>query len=108
MLNANATHAESSTTDTDGAPMFMPEDLVAGLVPAFQDSISGETHLARHNNGEIAQLHTFTLLPDAWIAERDAKGNAIALYPTIVAGYWQCARFVSVEELLVQTWKGLS
>jgi len=35
-------------------------------------------------------------------------GGAIALHPHVIAGYWQCAQFVSVDELLVKTWKNLS
>jgi|GEM_PF-894075 len=84
------------------------DKLVAGLVPAFQDTRNGEVHLARNGNGELALLHTFTLLPDAWVAERDDEGGAIALHPHVIAGYWQCAQFVSVDELLVKTWKNLS
>jgi hypothetical protein len=108
MLNANDKPAKTASCATDGKPMFMPEDLVAGLVPAFQDTRNGEVHLARNGNGELALLHTFTLLPDAWVAERDDEGGAIALHPHVIAGYWQCAQFVSVDELLVKTWKNLS
>lgn len=90
-------------TTQDSAPKILAEDLVAGLVPAFQHARTGETHLARSRDGSVAPLHTFIGLPDEWIAERDVDGYALALHPDVLAGYWHCARFVSVDELLVQT-----
>jgi len=64
-----------------------------GLCPAFRDARDGETHLARQENGALADQHLFHHLPERWVVERDTAGRALALHPAIVAGYRRGAEF---------------
>ena len=66
---------------------------MAGLWPAFRDSRTGETHLARTADGQRAVQHSFEHIPDHWVVERDAQGHAVCLHPAIQAGYWRSPDF---------------
>ena len=74
---------------------------LAGLVPAFRDARTGETHLAATAAGEPSAVHEFSGLPAHWIVERDARGEPLALHPSIVAGYRRGDRFLGLVEVLL-------
>ena len=74
-------------------------DLFAGLQPAFRHTKTGEAHLAQSTPGVPSSDYEFTGLPDSWISERDTHGNAIALHPDVVPGYWRHARFMDITRL---------
>lgn len=75
--------------------------LVDGLVPAFRDTRTGETHLASTLLGERSTVHEFSRLPEHWVVERDAGGEPLALHPAIVAGYRRFDRFLPIGNALV-------
>jgi hypothetical protein len=74
-------------------------DLFAGLQPAFRHTKTGEAHLAQSAPGVPSSAYEFTGLPDSWISERDTHGNAIALHPDVVPGYWRHAQFLDLTRL---------
>jgi hypothetical protein len=74
-------------------------DLFAGMQPAFRHTITGEAHLAQSKPGVPSSTYEFTALPDSWISERDTHGNAIALHPDVVPGYWRHAEFIDLMRL---------
>lgn len=73
--------------------------LLAGMQPAFQHSRTGESHLAQLEAGIPASVYGFAGLPDEWVVERDIAGNAVALHPDVIAGYWRDARFFALSQL---------
>ena len=73
--------------------------LLAGMQPAFQHTRTGESHLAQVEKGIPALVYGFAGLPEEWIVERDKAGNAIALHPDVIAGYWRDARFIALSQL---------
>ena len=82
-------------------PEPIPElsDILAGLQPAFRHCRTGESHLAQLEAGIPASVYGFAGLPEEWVVERDEHGNAIALHPDVMAGYWRDARFISLDNL---------
>ncbi len=85
---------------TDGMmPDSLESDLFAGLIPAFQHSQTGESHLSSLESGAPASDHGFTGLPEEWVVERDEEGQPTALHPQIKAGYWRAAEFLSLEQI---------
>ncbi len=76
-----------------------PAAIMAGMQPAFQHARTGESHLAQLEEGIPAQMYGFAGLPEEWIVERDTDGNAIALHPDVIAGYWRNARFFALSQL---------
>lgn len=74
-------------------------DILAGMQPAFRNRRTGESHLAQIDAGIPAPVYGFAGLPDEWVVERDIVGNAIALHPDVIAGYWRYAEFFSLEQL---------
>ena len=73
--------------------------LLEGMQPAFQHTHTGESHLAQLEAGIPAPVYGFAGLPDEWIVERDIAGNAVALHPDVIAGYWRNARFFALSQL---------
>ena len=73
--------------------------LLAGMQPAFQHMLTGESHLAQLEAGVPAPVYGFAGLPDEWIVERDIAGNPVALHPDVIAGYWRDARFFALSQL---------
>lgn len=73
--------------------------LLAGMQPAFHNIRTGESHLAQVEKGIPALVYGFAGLPEDWIVERDVAGNAIALHPDVIAGYWRDARFIALSQL---------
>lgn len=80
-------------------PALNLAEILVGMQPAFQHSRTGESHLAQLEAGIPAPIYGFAGLPDDWIVERDEYGNALALHPDVVAGYWRDSRFISLESL---------
>lgn len=76
-------------------------EVLAGMQPAFRHQRSGESHLAQVEPGIPAQIYCFAGLPEEWIVERDEHGNAIALHPDVIPGYWRDAQFISLDQLSV-------
>ncbi len=76
-----------------------PTAVLAGMQPAFQHARTGESHLAQLEAGVPAQVYGFAGLPEDWVVERDIDGNAVALHPDVVAGYWRNARFFALSQL---------
>ncbi|MFK8077128.1 MAG: hypothetical protein AB8B84_11115 [Granulosicoccus sp.] len=87
--------SKNSTANSDTAS----NDLFAGMQPAFKHEITGEAHLAQSSPGIPSSAYAFIGLPDEWIAERDDCGQAIALHPEILPGYWRDAQFIGLREL---------
>ncbi|MFK8079280.1 MAG: hypothetical protein AB8B97_03265 [Granulosicoccus sp.] len=73
--------------------------LLAGMQPAFKHALTGEAHLAQIVKGIPSTVYGFEGLPDEWIVERDSSGNAIALHPDVMPGYWRDARFIALNQL---------
>jgi hypothetical protein len=71
-------------------------NLWSGFQPAFSHRQTGETHLSQTAQGQLEDTHSFAGLPDYWIVEWDGNGEAIALHPDIVAGYWRNCQFISL------------
>ena len=78
---------------------IQPSSLLAGMQPAFQHALTGESHLAQLEAGTPASVYGFAGLPDEWIVERDNAGNAVALHPDVIAGYWRNASFFALSQL---------
>jgi len=76
-----------------------PGGLLAGMQPAFQHAVTGESHLAQIEIGVPSPVYSFAGLPDDWIVERDKSGSAIALHPDVIAGYWRDAKFIALSQL---------
>ena len=74
-------------------------DVLSGMQPAFKHARTGESHLAQIVKGIPAPVYGFAGLPDDWIVERDDHGNAVALHPDVIAGYWRDARFIALAQL---------
>ncbi|MFK7861399.1 MAG: hypothetical protein AB8B64_21465 [Granulosicoccus sp.] len=85
--------------DRDEQLPIPPTGLLAGMQPAFQHARTGESHLAQLEEGIPALVYGFAGLPEEWIVERDNAGNAIALHPDVIAGYWRDARFIALSQL---------
>lgn len=71
-----------------------------GMLPAFREPVSGETHLATNRDGTPAPVHLLEGLPEAWVEERDDRGHVVSLKRGIVAGFLRNGRFYSCLELL--------
>ncbi len=69
-----------------------------GFRPAFYDSQSHRTELARFADGTPAPCHLLEGLPVDWVTERASSGTAIAVKPSIVAGFIRDGRFYTREQ----------
>ena len=92
-------HSDSHTKAIDVEFFKAGTDLFAGLQPAFRHTKTGEAHLAQSKPGIPSSAYEFTGLPDSWISERDKNGNAIALHPDVIPGYWRHAKFLDLTRL---------
>lgn len=88
--------ARNSESGKDAA---QPVSILAGMQPAFQHAVTGESHLAQIEEGIPSEQYGFAGLPEDWIVERDSNGNAIALHPDVIAGYWRNSRFFALSQL---------
>lgn len=66
--------------------------------PAFRDDATGRVELSRYANGIPAPMHLLDGLPVEWILESDPQGRAVALKPTIVAGFVRDGEFYTREQ----------
>jgi hypothetical protein len=89
------THQENSDVEL----LQTGTEYFAGMQPAFRHIVTGEAHLAQSKLGVPSSAYEFTGLPDSWVSERDTQGNAIALHPDIVPGYWRHAEFIELTRL---------
>ena len=74
-------------------------DALSGMQPAFKHARTGESHLAQIIEGIPAPEYGFAGLPEEWVVERDNNGDAVALHPDVIAGYWRDARFITLSQL---------
>lgn len=82
--------------NSDTALLHTGTEMFAGMQPAFRHTKTGEAHLAQSKPGVPSSTYEFTGLPDSWVSERDTQGNAIALHPDVVPGYWRHAEFIDL------------
>ncbi len=74
-------------------------DLAFGLLPAFRDLQSGETHLCLDERGQPARMHLIDHLPAHWAEARDERGRIVSLRDHIMAGFLRNGRFLTLDEL---------
>ncbi len=74
-------------------------DLAFGLLPAFRDLQSGETHLCLDERGRPARMHLIDHLPAHWAEARDEQGRVVALRDHIMAGFLRDGRFLTLDDL---------
>lgn len=71
-----------------------------GLMPAFRNLNTHETHLSSYGDGKPAVVHVLDGIPRAWIESFDQDGRAVALKPGIVAGYMRAGHFYTLYDIL--------
>lgn len=59
----------------------------AGFLPAYQNTVTGETVLSRFVDGSPAPVHILDGLPSDWVAARDPAGHVSSTRGAIVAGF---------------------
>lgn len=69
-----------------------------GFAPAFLDTQTGEVHRARFADGRPAPMHLLEGLPPALVVERDARGRAVAIHASVLAGFVRGSRFFTREQ----------
>ncbi len=79
-------------------------DLCVGFLPAFRDASTGETHFSVTPEGALSPIHLIESLPIDWVSEWDDEGRAVALRPTIIAGFFRGERFFTLDELENKSW----
>jgi hypothetical protein len=72
--------------------------IMQGMLPAFKDASTGEIHLSLDKEGELSYDHSFDNLPEHWISGRVRSGEAMALIPSVIAGYWRPGYFITVRK----------
>jgi hypothetical protein len=70
----------------------------SGFVPAFFDTESGRTELARFANGRPAPMHLIEGLPSEWAVARDGAGRILAIKPSVISGFVRDDRFYTREQ----------
>jgi len=70
------------------------EAFFEGLSPAFRDTRTGETHLARDAGGRLSRAHELHHLPAHWVEEHGVNGSPVSLRLFVVAGYHRPDRFL--------------
>ncbi len=78
---------------------FGVTDITFGFLPAFQDPLTGETHLSVYPDGQIAVVHLLDNIPAHWVEERDDRGRPISLKDGIIAGFIRNDQFFTHHEL---------
>ncbi len=100
MMNVSIpTPAEAYEPGSYPVHQFSLTDLAFGFMPAFQDPLTGETHLSVYRDGHVAVVHLFDGVPEHWIDERDERGRAVSLKDGIVAGFIRNAAFFTPGDL---------
>lgn len=74
------------------------ENWTLGFAPAFLDTATDQVYRACFADGRPAPMHLLEGLPQAVVAVRDASGRALALKPTVVAGFVRADRFYTREQ----------
>ncbi len=69
------------------------------FLPAFQDAVTGETHLSMNADGSPAMVHLLDGLPADWVLARDRGGSVAAIRDSVVAGFVRDGRFYTRAEL---------
>jgi len=69
------------------------------FLPAFQDAVTGETHLSMNVDGSPAMIHLLDGLPSEWILARDRAGRVVAVKDSVVAGFVRSGQFYTRAEL---------
>ncbi|MDH3638801.1 MAG: hypothetical protein OES09_10125 [Gammaproteobacteria bacterium] len=70
------------------------------FLPAFHDTISGETHLSLLPNGSVSPVHLLDGLPEHWILERDHRHRVTAVKSSIISGFVRNGHFYTREDLV--------
>jgi hypothetical protein len=68
------------------------------FLPAFRDTASGKTYLARYADGTPAPMHLLDGLPEELVIRRDATGRTVAVKGSLVAGFLRGGRFYTREQ----------
>lgn len=95
LTNKSLRHDNLAFAGTAGVS---PVSRRARFEPAFRDEETGRVELSRYANGTVAPMHLMDGLPDDWVTDRDARGCACALKPTIVAGFVRDGDFYTREQ----------
>lgn len=69
------------------------------FLPAFRDTITGETHLSLLPNGHVSPIHLLDGLPAHWVLERDNRHRVTAVRSSVVCGFVRNGKFYSREDL---------
>lgn len=69
-----------------------------GFVPAFHDTVSHETAIARFSNGQPAPIHVLDGVPKDWIVQRDRRGTVTAVKSSIVSGFTRAGVFYTRKQ----------
>ena len=69
----------------------------AGFVPAYMNTVTGETVPSRFADGRPAVVHVLEGLPDNWIGARDPHGCVTRAVDGVIAGFLRDGRFFSRE-----------
>lgn len=78
---------------------FNLSSLCVGLVPAFRDLSTNETHLSMNADGIISPIHLVEGLPIDWVTEWDTSGFPVSLRPGIIAGFFRGEKFFTLADL---------
>ena len=81
-----------------GSAVF--SDAAFGFMPAFQDVLTEETHLATYEDGTPAVLHVLDGLPEGWIAEWGEDGRADSVRTGVIAGFMRGGCFFTIDEIM--------
>ena len=66
--------------------------------PAFRDTTTGRTELARFADGRPAPMHLLDGLPHEWITELDQAGRVRAVIQSVVSGFVRDGIFYTREQ----------
>lgn len=107
----------ANTENTGEHPQLTPDDLkrqnaafahtcgvsannsCKGFLPAFRDSVTGETHISVNADGNPAAVHLLDGVPDHWVIKRNGGGRVTGVIATVVAGFVRDGCFYTREEL---------
>ncbi len=95
--NQQALQQKGSYREFNGAVF---SDVSFGFIPAFKNLQDEQIHLSMDRNGELSLMHIFDSLPGDWVNERDEKGRAVSLQPSVIAGFMRNAEFYTLSELM--------
>ena len=69
------------------------------FLPAFQNAVTGETHLSTNSDGTPAMIHLLDGLPNDWVLATDNDGHVVAIKDSVVAGFVRDGKFFTRAEL---------